>query len=128
LQSDEIDALHDSVRRLVEAGLSPEQIIAISPFRAVARELERLTQRWPGLRGGTIHTAQGRQAPVVFLILGGDPAKPGARRWAAEAPNLLNVAASRAQRRLYIIGDQERWGVLPYFQTASRLLASGQTP
>ena len=65
---------------------------------------------------------QGKESAIVILVLGGNPAKPGAKDWAAEKPNLLNVAVSRAKRRLYVIGDKNTWGIRPYFCELAQLL------
>lgn len=99
------------------------QMMAIGPFRDVARQLAERARRHRGLRAGTIHTAQGKEADIVILVLGSDPAREGARTWAASRPNLLNVAVSRARRRLYVIGDREAWMRQRYFDLLAERLA-----
>ena len=109
---------------MMQAGLSLEHVFLISPFRAVARRLRATRRKYPTLKdAGTVHTAQGKESDVVVVVLGGDPHKPGARTWASKKPNLLNVAASRARRRLYIIGNRDAWGSCRYFDVASRKLS-----
>ncbi len=122
LQPTQIVRLERALDYLRDRGVEMTEIIAISPFRAMADRLAALASERPGLRAGSIHTAQGREAPVVILVLGGDPAAPGAKSWAASAPNLVNVAASRAQRRLYVIGDRHEWERYRYFRELSAVL------
>jgi hypothetical protein len=100
------------------------EVMVIAPFRDVAGQVRRRGERYPGLVAGTIHTAQGKQADIVVLVLGSDPQRPGARRWAASKPNLLNVAASRAKRRLYVIGDRRAWSGQRHFDVLARRLPS----
>ena len=59
---------------------------------------------------------------MVILILGTHPDRSGPRSWAAATPNLLNVAVSRARRRLYVIGNREAWRSMKYFCTLAEIL------
>ena len=43
-------------------------------------------------------------------------------RWAARKPNLLNVAVSRAKRRLYVIGDRAAWSQQRFFGAVAQTL------
>lgn len=117
-------ALDKLLARLVEAGIAPNDIFLISPFRSVVQEL---TKRAKGalseLQAGTIHTVQGKEASVVILVLGGNPERHGAKQWASEEPNLLNVAASRSKQYLYVIGNRDEWAKYPYFSDAAVALA-----
>lgn len=77
-----------------------------------------------GVTTGTIHTMQGKEALVVVLVLGGEanPQLPGAREWVVEKANMLNVAATRAKRRLYVIGDRADWSKRRFFGQIMDLL------
>jgi superfamily I DNA and/or RNA helicase len=115
------------LRKLLESLLNDHQVPAkdiflISPFRGVVCELKAIGNTF-GLdfrRVGTVHTTQGKEADVVILVLGGGTS--GARNWAASRPNLLNVAASRAKVRLYVVGDRADWAKRRYFDILAKAL------
>ncbi|WP_157531565.1 DEAD/DEAH box helicase [Kitasatospora sp. Root107] len=106
--------------QLDRQGVDLERLRIIAPFRALvaeARSICRTRGGWTDTlldeRCATVHKAQGKEADVVILLLGGG--RPGAREWAARTPHLLNVAASRAKRRLYVIGERRLWAPLLHF-------------
>jgi len=124
---DEINCLLDCLRQLPHApNQSETNIYVISPFRKVASACRaRISQaKLNGIECGTVHTFQGKEAAIVFLILGTapGPSGAGARHWAASKPNLLNVAVTRAKCRLYVIGNASAWGGLAYFGELHRAL------
>ncbi|MFN8075836.1 MAG: ATP-binding protein [Kineosporiaceae bacterium] len=118
LEGDAVDRILHYL--LVDQGLKPEQIFVISPFRQVVAGLKARLRAHRGVAVSTVHRTQGQERDVVVLVLGSDPARPGARAWAAQKPNLLNVAVSRARQRLYVVGDRDLWSAQPHFS----LLAS----
>ncbi|GAB3364377.1 AAA domain-containing protein [Amycolatopsis echigonensis] len=114
------EALADLLRQLRRDGVRAQDIRVVSPFRAVVRGSRRigrnvLGEEFAGTNVGTVHTMQGKESDVVILVLGTPDHRERAREWAAEKPNLLNVAVSRAKRRLYVIGNRQNWRTQPYF-------------
>jgi hypothetical protein len=47
--------------------------MVITPFHDIARHVRHRANRYPSLVAGTIHTAQGKQADIVIVVLGSDP-------------------------------------------------------
>ncbi|MFC7345377.1 AAA domain-containing protein [Chryseobacterium zhengzhouense] len=92
------------------------EIFIISPFALVAGFCEWEFKNDPKISCGTIHRFQGKEADVVFLVLGSDPKSPGARNWASQKPNMLNVALTRAKKRIYVIGNKNLWGQCDFYK------------
>lgn len=118
--------LHKRLCGLFKGGIDPTNILVIAPFRAVANQVrdtfaDALRQctgcnsseasRLASSQAGTVHTSQGREADVVFIVLGSRAGKrgEGSRSWVNGSPNLLNVAVSRAKRRVYVVGNLADW-------------------
>ncbi len=115
----------------------PPNLYIVSPFVIVATRLRQLVEstgllddwiegegrRWASERVGTVHTAQGREAEAVILVLGAtSPSQASARNWAGWPPNLLNVAVTRAQEALYVIGNRQQWRQAGAFAHLDRLM------
>lgn len=110
------------LQKIKAAGIKPD-LYLISPFLIVAENLRKLITSsgilnnwvenpylWPTERIGTVHTVQGREAEAVILVLGApSPEQSGARKWAGNRPNILNVAVTRAKEVIYVIGDRTLW-------------------
>lgn len=118
--------LYRRLRDLIEGGINPADILVMAPFKAVANKVcetyEDVVTTYGGCdpktartmarnHAGTVHTSQGREADVAFLVLGSRPGSRGggSRSWVNSTPNLLNVAVSRAKRRIYVIGNLADW-------------------
>ena len=91
-----------------------DTVYIISPFRNIASQLSKVLDSIGFTRRdnrkltniGTIHTFQGKEAPIVFMVLGADEQSTGAANWAVSEANMMNVAATRAKEEFYIIGDK----------------------
>ncbi|MDV3002590.1 MAG: hypothetical protein N5P05_004245 (plasmid) [Chroococcopsis gigantea SAG 12.99] len=110
----EIDRIEALIEVLLVAGYgldSPENhntIGVISPYRSQANALtHRLQSRWnnfPIDSLGTVHTFQGGQKSVI--ILSTRQSQPHEGLWFLNcAPNLLNVAVSRARELFILVGN-----------------------
>lgn len=127
------------LRKLGIAGLEDPSVYVITPFREVAERLrahvvrsevladlgiaKEKFRKWGERHIGTVHTFQGKEAEAVFLVLGASAAdRRGARNWAGGSPNILNVAATRAKKALYVIGRHDVWATAGVFATAAREL------
>ena len=127
-----------AIAKLCRAAAEPPDLYVICPFKVPAARLRMLLldksdvlprlskearKTWIKARVGTVHTFQGKEAEAVILMLGaGRGAKPGSRSWAGGTPNLLNVAATRAKRVLYVVGNRSEWQGAGVFVEAAHAL------
>ena len=124
VNEDELDVLISLLnelenQRTLVACNTKLKIYVISPFRKVFQACKDSLRKAKidNVECGTIHTFQGKEADIVFLVLGTSKEQDGlgARMWASSNPNLLNVAVTRAKARLYVIGNAGSWSGLNYF-------------
>lgn len=112
-------------------------LYVISPFTTVINGVKNLVKQsqelqpykndindWLENYCGTVHKFQGKEAKEVIFILGCDKNAMGAVRWVK--PNIINVAATRAKYRLYIIGDYNVWRQSDIFQVTKRIMDDAQ--
>lgn len=110
-------------------------LYVIAPFKTVVRGLkqalqgkdarprgvgEKLWEEFIDNNIGTVHTFQGKEALEVIFVLGCDERAGGAVQFVN--PNIVNVAASRAKQRLYVVGDYRVWQDNPSICTMKKIL------
>ncbi|MFI4956529.1 MAG: AAA domain-containing protein [Gammaproteobacteria bacterium] len=131
------DSVVSMLQQLANSGIDEPDMFIITPFRIIAQEIrQRLKKevqlfsafrmdkdKWIENRVGTIHTVQGREADSVILVLGAPMnAQQGARAWAANTPNILNVAVTRAKQNLYVVGSHDAWASTGYARALATAL------
>jgi hypothetical protein len=85
-------------------------------------------RKWCKDRIGTVHTFQGKEQSIVWMVLGCDGQSEGAATWAGQKPNLLNVAMTRAEHRFFMIGDANLWAGMGHFAAAYKRLVPTISP
>ena len=135
--------LHALVALYGKTGTLPPLYI-VSPFKRIKYELtDRLDslEHWRAVAGassvvpsktalrdwckariGTVHTFQGKEESMIWMVLGCDQTTQAAASWAADKPNILNVALTRAKHRFFMIGDAALWGKQKHFSVACTAL------
>ena len=129
-----IEIIKDCIEnRGIKVFENSKNLYVISPFTTVINGLKNDIKKafkaeseevnnWCNTCLGTVHKFQGKEANSVILLLGCDNNSKSSAQWAAQAANILNVAATRAKKRFAIIGDLDLWGELNFFKDSKEVL------
>ena len=109
----EAELVVQKVRELLEAGLTAADIAVVSPYSAQVRRLRELIQQ-PELEIDSVDGFQGREkeAVIVSLVRSNQENQIGF----LEDTRRMNVALTRARRKLIVIGDSATITVHPFYQ------------
>jgi superfamily I DNA and/or RNA helicase len=112
LNPQEADIVCRKVRALLEAGVAPAGIAVIAPYAAQVRLLrERLAV--PGLEIDSVDGFQGREKEAVIISLVRSNTE-GQIGFLADVRR-MNVALTRARRKLLVVGDSATLAVDPFY-------------
>jgi superfamily I DNA and/or RNA helicase len=104
------------VQALLEAGLPPTDLAVIAPYAAQVRLLRERSEaaKLPAIEIDTVDGFQGREkeAVVVSLVRSNSEGEIGF----LEDVRRMNVALTRARRKLIVIGDSATVGNHPFYQ------------
>lgn len=96
---------------LLERGMTPDEIGIITPYRgqigAIRSAINRLEGETPSVKIDTIDSFQGSERSVIIVsfVRSNDAGRSGFLTHPDEGDRRLNVALTRAQHRLVLIGD-----------------------
>jgi superfamily I DNA and/or RNA helicase len=108
----EADLVAGKVRELIEAGIAGGDIAVISPYGAQVRLLREQLDA-PGLEIDSVDGFQGREKEAVVISLVRSNPK-GEIGFLADVRR-MNVAMTRARRKLLMIGDSATLGGHPFY-------------
>jgi superfamily I DNA and/or RNA helicase len=111
----EAELVLKKVATLIEAGLSPKEIAVIAPYAAQVRLLRAEYVGPSGLEIDTVDGFQGREkeAVVITLVRSNHENEIG---FLADRRR-MNVALTRARRKLVVIGDSATLGISDFYQS-----------
>jgi hypothetical protein len=112
LNRQEAELVVRKVRELLEAGLAPADMAVIAPYAAQVRLLRELLAV-SGLEIDSVDGFQGREKEAVVISLVRSNAK-GEIGFLADVRR-MNVAMTRARRRLLIVGDSATLAGHPFY-------------
>ncbi|KAI1468771.1 DNA helicase [Daldinia caldariorum] len=106
-KSNEMEAalVKQHVKKLVEAGVRPEDIAVVTPYNAQLGLLAPLKEAFPGIELGSVDGFQGREKEAVIVSL--VRSNPEGEVGFLSEKRRLNVAMTRPKRSLVVVGDSE---------------------
>ncbi|KAI0890553.1 DNA helicase [Annulohypoxylon maeteangense] len=106
-KSNEMEAalVRQHVKKLVDAGVRPEDVAVVTPYNAQLGLLAPLKEAFPGIELGSVDGFQGREkeAVIVSLVRSNSEGEVGF----LSEKRRLNVAMTRPKRSLVVVGDSE---------------------
>ena len=107
-----------------------KNLFIITPFTSVKNGIKDMIEKSPIYSEsvenwskkdniGTVHTFQGKGTDEVIFLLGCDKKSTTAANWVNK--NIVNVAATRAKFRFYMVGDKDVWTCKP-IKTAREII------
>lgn len=100
-------AIADLVNRLLMSRIAyPEEIAVIAPYNAQVSTIYKFfkAKKIQGVRAATVHAFQGQERRIVIVDVTDDNIEPSTL---TTNKKLMNVALSRAQQLLVILGNRE---------------------
>jgi superfamily I DNA and/or RNA helicase len=113
LNPQEAELVIKKLNALLEAGLAPTQVAVITPYAAQARWLRERVKA-PGLEIDSVDGFQGREKEAIVMSLVRSNAS-GEIGFLADVRR-MNVALTRARRKLLVIGDSATLSSDPFYR------------
>ncbi len=109
----EADLAVARARELLAAGLAPNELAVIAPYRAQVEAIRDLLADAPAVEIDTVDGFQGREKDAILVTL--TRSNPEQQLGFLEDLRRINVAITRARRHLFVIGDSATLASHPFY-------------